>query len=269
MENNENSKPKVNKSIFRPNKVVALLIYVLFMFVVGTILMYLITYIFSKTNNVNYNDLMKAINKSKEGYDANLLPIGYAVQGVCNFITYLLSLILVLFYTRDSIKDDFMDLINRRRTLSWLIPVMALAFTGIAFLIDLGFNKLVSSSNNQNTIVDIISSPAGPIMILCTVLFAPVLEELVYRKCIFSLVKDRVGIVWCYIISIVAFSLPHMLSTPVDNVGTWFLQSIPYVLSAFMLCGIYHLSKFNIYSVILAHMFNNILAVILVFGGQK
>ena len=269
MENNGNTKPKVNKSIFSPNKVVALLAYVLIMFVIGTILMYLVAFIFSSANGVNYNELLKAISKSKTGYDEALLPLGYTVQGVTNFVTYLLSFSIIVFYTRDSVKDDFIDVINRRRTLGWLIPVMAVAFTGVAYLIDLLFAKIVPSSTNQSTIVDIMSSSAAPLMITCTVFLAPVLEELVYRKCIFSLVKDRVGIVWCYIISIVAFALPHMISTPIDNVGTWLIQSIPYFLCAFMLCGIYHLSRFNIYSAILAHMFNNILAVILVLGGQK
>lgn len=269
MENNENKKPSVNKSIFSPNKVVALLAYVLIMFVIGTVLIYLVAFIFSSANNVNFNDLLKAISKSKDGYNVELLPLGYAVQGVTNFITYLLTFIIVVFYTRDSVKDDFDDVIKRRTTLGWLIPVMAIAFTGIAYLIDVLFSKIVPSSNNQNTIVDIMTSSAGPLMVICTIIFAPVAEELVYRKCIFSLAKDKVGVFWCYIISIIAFALPHMVSTPIDNVGTWLLQSIPYFLSAFMLCGIYHLSRFNIYSTILAHMFNNVLAVILVYGGQR
>lgn len=270
MEENKEIKPvppvKKENNILKPNKAVALVAYILLMFFLGTGIMILVALIVSKTRSLDYDTLYKVLADSKayEHYSSDYLVASYYIQGVSNFITYLIALLIIVFYTRDALVTDFKDLIERRTRLAWLIPVLALAFTGIAYLIDFLVSKAVPASNNQSTIVGILQTGAAPIMVICTILFAPIVEELVFRKCIFSMLKDRVGVVWCYIISTFLFALPHMLSTPVDNVGIWLLQCVPYVICGALLCGVYHLSRFNIYASILAHMFNNILAVLLV-----
>ena len=262
--------PKKQKAFLRPSKPVALIAYVVLLFFLGSGIMYIIAGIISSTRGLDFNTLIKTLSDSNPSqFGTDYVSASYFVQGISNFITYLIAFAVVVFYTRDLIVTDFKDLINRRTKLGWMIPLMAVAFTGIAFLIDLFVSQAVKSSNNQNTIVQILKTGSAPFMIICTVLFAPVVEELVYRKCIFSMLKDRLGLVWCYILSTVLFALPHMISTPLvnGNVGIWLLQSLPYFLSGALLCLVYHLSKFNIYATITAHILNNVLAVFLVYGG--
>lgn len=262
--------PKKQKAFLRPSKPVALIAYVVLLFFLGSGIMYIIAGIISSTRGLDFNTLIKTLSDSNPSqFGTDYVSASYFVQGISNFITYLIAFAVVVFYTRDLIVTDFKDLINRRTKLGWMIPLMAVAFTGIAFLIDLLVSQAVKSSNNQNTIVQILKTGSAPFMIICTVLFAPVVEELVYRKCIFSMLKDRLGLVWCYILSTVLFALPHMISTPLvnGNVGIWLLQSLPYFLSGALLCLVYHLSKFNIYATITAHILNNVLAVFLVYGG--
>ena len=115
----------------------------------------------------------------------------------------------------------------------------------------------------SNTIVELLKSDGRIPMIISTVIFAPVVEEMIYRKAIFSISKDY-SLPLAYTMSIVLFALPHMLSTS-SSVGTWFLQLIPYALCGGLLCMIYHLSGYNVYASIAAHMLNNILAVLFVF----
>ena len=101
-------------------------------------------------------------------------------------------------------------------------------------------------------------------MIISTIFLAPVIEELIFRKVIFHYTK-KYSIVASYLISIILFTLPHMISSSISNFGVWALQCVPYMVCGGLLCLIYHKSGFNIYSSICAHMLNNALAVVLVF----
>ncbi len=100
-------------------------------------------------------------------------------------------------------------------------------------------------------------------MFVAVVICAPIVEELVYRKAIFSFL-DKKPIAVAYIVSIILFTLPHMLTTSFQQPLQWFLISIPYLISALMLCVIYHVSGKNIYASWFTHMINNLVSFILI-----
>ena len=275
MENNE-MKPKYGGekekySFLKPNMPIAILIYVVLVFFIGAGVMYLLAGIVSSSRGLEYQNLINVLSDSKTYgyYGSDYLNASYFVQGIANFITYLIAMVLIVFFTRNVVVDDFKDIIRRRITLLWLIPLLALAFTAISYGLDTLVSNVVTSSNNQNTIVEILKTDAKVFMIINSILFAPVVEELIFRKCIFSIFKKRIGVVWCYVISTVLFAMPHMLSTPIDGqFGIWMLKAIPYFVCGGLLCAVYHLSNYNIYASIFAHVCNNVLAVILVFAGM-
>lgn len=258
------NKPTYQKSsIFQPNKTIAIFGYLIGLFVSSLFLQYIVAFIASNAMNVDYDTLLKSITDSEIVLSGKLIEANALAQGLLNLFAYLISAIFVVFYMRDDIALDFKDLLNRKKYHALYIPIAGILFMIFAFLLDLLFAQLVTDSENQETIVNIMTSGGAVPMIIATIILAPIVEELIYRKVIFHYFKKK-GIWLCYLLSIVLFTLPHMLTTT-SNVGIWVIQSLPYAISAFMLCFIYHKSNYNIYSSIAAHAFNNILAVILVY----
>ena len=250
------------RSFTSPSKLKAAIVYVLMIFIGTTFLSILCGMITASIKGVDANAVANSFwsNEpvSNEIKECQLIGHGYG-----NFIGYFIAFGAVLLWMRDDFIQDFRQLKENKKFYGIIIPAFMIGFAGIAVLIDYLFGLIVSSSENQNTIVELLKSDGRVPMIISTVIFAPVVEEMIYRKAIFSISKDF-SLPLAYTMSIVLFALPHMLSTS-SSVGIWFLQLIPYALCGGLLCMIYHLSGYNVYASIAAHMLNNILAVLFVF----
>ena len=262
----EEKKKEYKTGILQPNKFVPILIYILFFFILSALITYLVAYIYSNANNVDYEQIKASFTMKTEEFkdlSPDILKANAVTQGFSNFIVYFLAGSIIVFFTRDEFKKDLFKFKEKKNFYLWFIPVAVISFVLICYLIDLLFKQITPSSENQQQIMNIIKNGGAIPMIITTIILAPLLEELVFRKCIFSLCgKNR--IVLAYIASIILFVLPHMLSTRGD-IGTWILQCIPYIVAAGLFATIYHLSGFNFYVTLLCHMANNILAVIIVF----
>ena len=262
----EENKKEYKNSIFRPNKLVAILIYILFLFILSALITFLVAKIYSSVTNVDYAQIKTSY--SLKANEFNTLPLDVLVanavtQGYANLIVYLLAGALIIFFTRDEFKLDLLKFKEKKKFYYWFIPSAVVGFVLICYLVDLLFTKIIPSSENQQQIENILKNGGLVPMVITTLFLAPLVEELVFRKCIFSLCgKNR--LVLAYISSIVLFVFPHMLSTSTDAL-TWFLQTIPYIVAAALFATIYHLSGFNFYVTLLAHIANNGLALILVF----
>lgn len=256
-------KPTYNSKTDTKN-LTAIIIYISVLFVGGSIFTYMFAYLFSLIFNEDYKLIIDSIVASDLSiYSENVIKANSLSQGCANLLGYILSFIGIAIVYRKELIIDFTSIKEKKKFYLYYILIAAVAFVGISYLIDLIFSNIVSSSANQSTIETILRYGGAIPMIIATILFAPIVEELIYRKCIFSACKNK-GVVFSYVISIIAFTLPHMLSTSSD-VLTWLVQCIPYALCGGLLCLIYHKSNYNVYPVIIAHMLNNILAVILVF----
>ena len=260
-----------NKNIYEEtkssrNKIIAIAIYVLFFFILSALITYLVAMIYSNINNVDYNQIKASYTLKSDAFKNLSIEIKKAnaiTQGYANLIIYLLAGSLIVFFIRKDIKSDLFELKNKSKFYLWFIPVAVIGFVLICYLVDLLFKNIIPSSENQLQIENILTNGGMLPMAITTLILAPIVEELIFRKCIFSLCgKNR--IVLAYIVSIILFVFPHMLTTT-SSVGIWFLQAIPYVVAAGLFATIYHLSGFNVYVTLLAHIANNGLALILVF----
>ena len=262
----EENKKEYKNNIFKPNKLVAILIYILFLFILSALITFLVARIYSNVTNVDF-DQIRASYALKAAEFKNLsndiLVANAITQGYANLIVYLLAGTLIIIYTRDEFKADLFKFKEKKNFYLWFVPVAVIGFVLICYLVDLLFTKIIPSSENQQQIENILKNGGLIPMVITTLFLAPLVEELVFRKCIFSLCGKK-RIVLAYISSIILFVFPHMLSTSTD-VLTWFLQTIPYIVAASLFATIYHLSGFNFYVTLLAHVANNGLALILVF----
>lgn len=252
------------KSIFRPNKVAAIVIYALILFVVAGLITIFLGVILGSMRNLDTTRVIESFATTDlTEFELPYIEVNSIAQGWGNFIGYFLALAAAVFFMRDDVITDFKELGKRKKFYAVYLPVAAVLFVVITYAIDILVSFGVSSSTNQTTIEDIITHGGAVPMILATVLFAPVVEELIYRKAVFSLCK-RYGTVACYLFSTIFFTLPHMLSSDMSNIGVWLLQCIPYAASGVLLCLVYHKSNYNVYAAIAAHMANNLLASILI-----
>lgn len=261
----------VKNPFFQPSKTIAVVGYVLLYLLGSSFILIGIAMIYNSACHLGLglNELSEVLAiQDFSKLDAKLRGLYVVSNSLGNFFIYLLSFIVVGFFMRNYLKEDAKGLVLGYKKLAWLIPLCALAGYGISYLVDFGIEKAIhQTSVNQSSIELLIHNGGAVWMFFAVVVFAPIVEELIYRKAIFEYLK-KFPIALSYIVSIVLFTTPHMISTFMDQSHTVlenFLISIPYILSGFLLCLTYHISNKNIYASWFFHFVNNLLSFIILF----
>lgn len=247
------------KSFFAPSKLKAAIIYVLLLLIGAPLIGGLVGLIIGPSQGVDSTLVFQSFFVSTN--DSKVLFAHHTALGWANLITYLLATLAACFYLRNYLIEDILKIKENKKKYIILFPVLVISFAAIAYGVDRLFSLFSKSSANQTTIEAVLMTSGKIPMIIATVLFAPVVEELIYRKSIFEALR-KLSLVSAYITSIVCFSLPHMLSGA-ESVGAWFIQLLPYMILGGLLCFVYHISNHNVYVSIAAHMLNNLVAVIM------
>lgn len=174
-----------------------------------------------------------------------------------------LIIIYFLIYRKTLIKDfkKYIKNFSDNFTLGlkyWLIGfiIMVVSNLIITFVLDKGL-----AGNEQEVRSYIDSFPI--FMIFNTVLYAPLTEELTFRKSI----KDAISNKWFYVLtSGLIFGMLHIISyitTPLD-----LIYLIPYSALGISFALLYHKTD-NIFSTITMHAMHNLLAVIVYLLGAS
>lgn len=233
-----------------------IIIYLVIWLIGSLIFNYLIAYIYSKNTSFTLNEILNG------NLDSNLelLTVSTKVLMYTNFIVYLLMFIGLIINDFKYLKNDLLNFKNNLfKNIIYLILGGAILYLA-SYLINFGLSKLgISMSNNQISIENMLILGSKVITFFSVIIFAPLVEELIYRKSIYALSNNKVVY---YIVSILAFSLPHMLSTTYD-LKTFVLGLIPYLFSGFILSLIYDHTK-NIYVSTIAHIINNFIAFLII-----
>lgn len=126
------------------------------------------------------------------------------------------------------------------------------------------------SSQNQDSIENVLKSNLAPIVIITVVVLAPFVEEVIFRKMLFGTCETtfRLKPIVSVILSTLIFSLIHV-SEEVTNVFSgaspiYLVAILLYLPLSLILSLSYKLSNNNIFVVILIHLLNNLLSVLLV-----
>lgn len=188
-----------------------------------------------------------------------------AIKVFRNFISYLILLVFISFLLKQDIKNDF----NLFKTRQFKAKSVASGYLFILFgnylsgLILTLLGKGGQTSQNQEGINQLLNSKYMIFMLL-SVLFIPIIEELVFRKSFFGLLnKFDFNKKLILITSSLAFGLIHVifnLSFGYDEL----IMGIPYVISGLVLGYIYLTSNENIYTVTIVHILNNLIASLLI-----
>lgn len=155
--------------------------------------------------------------------------------------------------------------LKRRRMVDIYMEI--LIGIGIIYLLNVVGNMItllttstVGSSANQTQITTLLNV-APILMIVCIVIFAPVLEEIIFRLMIFTGTYQRFGRIAAYIISAGLFGFLHVYSAIFAGNVSEILQIFPYLFMGAGLCFVYEKAD-NIYIPICAHALINVISVI-------
>jgi len=267
-DNKENNEEIVERIKDNRKIILTVIIYLLLQFIVSGIIAVFIAALYSSTHKeIDYNSLLEAISKSNiESLAENYKKASILINTYTNFLSYLMIFIALILLCKKFFIKDLEALLKKPKFYAIFIPVAAIAFLVISTCIDKFVSIWAKANNNQSIIELMIRSENGWMIVIMVVLFAPIIEEFVYRFAIFRFTK-RFHIAISYIASTILFALPHVITTSIEEVGIgiWLLQTIPYLSSGVMFSLIYHKSNENLYASICAHMLNNLFAVILIF----
>ena len=195
-----------------------------------------------------------------------IFKIDYTKISQLNKIIYLtimdslLIIILILIYRKD-IKDNFKNFFNKNIINNlktpikyWLLGLLIMITSNI--IINIMTN--IEISQNEQAVRELVDK-APLFMIFQSLIYAPITEELIFRKSI----KDIVSNKYLYaIISGLVFGSMHILLS-INNLKE-LLFIIPYSAVGFTFALCYYKTN-NIFSTITAHSIHNTLTLILYF----
>lgn len=188
-------------------------------------------------------------------------------------------LFLFLYLGKDRVKRILNGLISGRNVKTAVIFAVAayLASMVASILVTVFFGSPDSNANQDSLNSSFITNPG--LVVLLAVVFAPVVEELVFRYSIFRPLAKKNRII-AYLVTIIGFAGIHFISSVsvlITELGdpatsatamTTFLEdlkSLPvYLAGAFVLTLVYDING-NIATSILTHAFYNLSQVILMF----
>ncbi len=176
-------------------------------------------------------------------------------QVILNLFCYLsLSIIFIIIFRKYLFSDlkDFKNIILK----GILIIIGGIILIKCSEALCSWFYKLINQEmegNNQNSVEEFVSK--YPVLMFSSIcIFAPFVEEIVFRKCIFSYFnKDIYGI----LVSTLAFGLIHVISS-LD-----FIHILPYLFAGALFSLAYSLSKRNIWVTIAIHSIVNLISFII------
>ena len=160
-------------------------------------------------------------------------------------VTFILSLVLVGVNAWDGIKD----IINNKKKYIKMFVFMADTYViGFKLVFEILERLSVDTSTNQEAINKL---PIRLTFIMC-ILYAPVVEETIYRYCLKEIVYNKFLFVIC---SGLLFGMAHVVFVEA-TVYTALVCSLPYVFGGLMQALIYQVSN-NIAFTILFHALYN------------
>ena len=204
------------------------------------------------------NEILGGIEAANYAYQ-NIMGLGSVVVQVVAYIFFIFAIVAIC---NKVLVNDFNNFKVRIGNNIGMILVFGVAIYVVDIIVSnvYAFLGEGGTSMNQLMIYGLLSSPARWLTILLTVLLAPIVEEMVFRKFMFGVFFDKLKFpIWLSgLLSAIVFALIHV-SSSLDQL-IYFPQ---YFVLAIVLVGAYVYSKQNIWFSIGVHIFNNAVSVIL------
>lgn len=190
-------------------------------------------------------------------YTASIAYLNLMVDGALLIIVFLMLKDSMIFQMKEffsHISDHILDALV-------LGPALIYGANIVGSLLVLAFGG-VSDSENQVLIESILD--AYPfIMSFCTVVLAPILEEMIFRGILFTWLYEFNPKI-AHIVSACLFGFVHVMSSVLSGNLSEMIQIFPYIFTGLVLSYLYKKHN-NICVPIGAHAMNNLISIILNF----
>lgn len=257
----DNKSSYENMEVERYRSFIGIITYIIGFFIVGTIITMIVARSLASSYGYDYKDVIEASTKISD--DLNLRECAAKLTCYSNLLIYAVVFCALVIIMIISLKKDAIDFKSRLKRILVITAISVVAFNLGSILFDSIASKIASESSTNQTVIEEVFNHKSLafLMVIETVILAPVVEELVFRKAIFNVLKNKPS--WIPIlVSAIAFSIIHMSATDLN--WKWIVLYLPYLACGFMLAGIYKFSGENVYVTIIVHMVNNLIACILI-----
>lgn len=205
------------------------------------------------------NPIFDAETNAKE----ELNGIGSSVVNYTLYSILFIGLLLVMF---NIIKNDFLKITSFGKTLKASLIGLGMVYlfnilgNMVSIVISALLKEKVIETANEMVITDTLKSGGALLMVISVVILGPIVEELIFRKSIFSLFKNKI---FALIISSLIFAFIHLTEeTSLKGV----IISLPaYLIPGLVFGYIYYKNDENILVPTLTHVFSNLISVVLLY----
>lgn len=243
----------------RMKSLYGLLLYFVIYTLGAFVIQFIIGFVISNVYDISFATLLSTnpfnYEVNSKMYLASLNLLTYT--NLFLYIAYFIGFVIMFF---KELKSDLFDYKNKwvKNTIYIVLGITILYSSNILI------NKLASingvdQSSNQKLIEAMFSNNGMIPVFLSVVLFAPIVEEMVYRKCIYGICQNKI---LYYIIAPLLFGFIHMSTMDGSTPLAWFLTFLPYATSGLILAITYERTE-NIYVSTGVHMLNNLIGFIL------
>ena len=210
----------------------------------------------SKNPNATQDELNNLVNNVFDSFSFNII-IGCLVS----FITLIVFVYIIEFSKFKQLCKKAINLKTLKYGIIGSLCIMGFSIIYNSSIISI-FNLDNTGNSNQESVVGLIKSNVF-FGFMSVVVFAPIVEELTYRYCLFGAIakkRKRIG----YLVSAIVFGLMHGISSVMEyGFGKELLSEMlylpPYLFSGLALCYLYDKSE-NLGSSVIAHMINNLIS---------
>lgn len=204
--------------------------------------------------NFVYPMLVESLSHSRVG-SMRAFPYEALVYGGV-FISTLIAGWPLIVYGWNRFVEEFG---KTRKTILWSMAALY-GVTIITTMIVYNLSGTSTSLNQMEVEIRLRRMPYFVALIACG--FAPVVEELVFRGCIFGKLKEKNRTVWGIIISSVMFGLMHVLSSLMAGDFIDVMNVIIYAAMGVVFSVVYYKTD-SIVASMLVHLLNNAISVMI------
>lgn len=203
--------------------------------------------------------------------DANIIEgpvtsITGEASSILNFVIYLIMVPGIIYFMKSDLILDFKDTKDKKREI--IVPIIiGYAYVWVGNIVSTFLSTYlagaldleVGEAANQQAIISAVTSSAGILMIISAVFIGPVIEELIFRKAIFGLIKSNTV---ALIVSTFVFGLIHVISE--TSVQAAIVNGVSYFVMGFVFSYIYLKAERNVMIPIIVHIINNAVSILLI-----
>lgn len=188
-------------------------------------------------------------------------------SSLLNFIVYILLIPGIIYFMKSDLVYDYKEFREQKKEV--IIPIIiGYAYVWIGNIVSTVlssyfsglFDLQISEAANQQAIISAVSSSLGILMVISAVFIGPVIEELIFRKALFGLIKnDRLAL----LASTLIFGLIHVVGE--RSFAEALINGSSYFIMGFVFGYIYIKANRNIMIPTLVHIINNAVSIFFIF----